>query len=166
MQVWLIILKLYFYFNISQSHPVALIQSLLSVQWHPLLIHTTWDLLFKLDIRSIWKIPKDWRRNEVLNTSFVPLHDAKTELWSHDLKVLHRLLSLCIPLRTNFFESFLLKIIQRFKFGVWSQVYIHSQRTLISEQYSKGPCFVISSTASLPCASIRQNRHWNTSKVD
>lgn len=31
MQVWLVILKLYFYFNISQSHQVALVQSLLSI---------------------------------------------------------------------------------------------------------------------------------------
>lgn len=31
MHVWLIILKLYFYFNISQAHQVALVQSLLSI---------------------------------------------------------------------------------------------------------------------------------------
>lgn len=106
MQVWLINLKLHFNFNIAQSHREALVQSLLSIysvastshQYYVGLSIWTW-------IRCIWKTSKDRKLNEVLNTNFVHLHDAKSECGSHDLKALHSLLSvsLCIPLRIFFF---------------------------------------------------------------
>lgn len=144
MQVWLINLKLHFNFNIAQSHREALVQSLLSIYSMASTSHRYYvGLSIWTWIRSIWKTSKDRKLNEVLNTNFVHLHDAKSECGSHDLKALHSLLSvsLCIPLRIFFFETFLLKIIQRFKFGGWSQVYTYSQRALISEQYFNSHIF-------------------------